>query len=111
MHTLRQQLLKIQRRLYLRNLRRIEETLAPDPALESYSREYHKYLKQYESVSSTYELIRHVTSSDVVYHGDYHPLKQSQIQEYINRAWLGLLISINHQITFDKYIFQYPYPK
>ncbi len=78
MHTLRQQLLKIQRRLYLKNLRRIDETLTPDPALDRYSREYHKYLKHYESVSSTSELIRHVTSSDVVYHGDYHPLKQSQ---------------------------------
>jgi len=78
MHTLRQQLLKIQRRLYLKNLRRISESLAPDPALDRYSREYHKYLKHYESISSTSELIRHIVSSDIVYHGDYHPLKQSQ---------------------------------
>ena len=78
MHTLRQQLLKIQRRIYLKNLRRINETLTPDPYLDRYSREYHKYLKDYDSVSSSAELIRHVISSDIVYHGDYHPLKQSQ---------------------------------
>ena len=78
MHTLRQQLLKIQRRLYLKNLRRINETLAPDTSLDRYSREYHKYLNHYDSVSSRPELIRHVISSDIVYHGDYHPLKQSQ---------------------------------
>lgn len=78
MHTLRRQLLKIQRKLYLKNLQRISESLTPDPALDRYSREYHKYLKHYESISSASDLIRHVIASDIVYHGDYHPLKQSQ---------------------------------
>jgi len=52
--------------------------LSPDPALERYSRQYHRFLRRYESVSSTAELIKRVLSSDIVYHGDYHPLKQSQ---------------------------------
>jgi uncharacterized iron-regulated protein len=113
MPALRKQLLKIQRRLYLRNLRRIEETLAPDPALERYAREYHTYLKQYQSISSTSELIRHVMSSDVVYHGDYHPLKQSQrsvlriLREIVEKRKIILCLEMfyaNDQRWIDQFL-------
>ena len=113
MHTLRQQLLKIQRRLYLKNLRRINETLSPDPSIERYSREYHKYVKDYDSVSSTHELVKHVISSNIVYHGDYHPLKQSQravlriLREILDKRKIILCLEIffgDDQSLIDKFI-------
>ncbi len=78
MSSLRQQLLKIQRIVYRKNLRNIEESLTKNKLLDRYAREYNKQLRQYESISTNADLIRRVASSDVVYHGDYHTLGQSQ---------------------------------
>jgi hypothetical protein len=78
MISFRTKLLKIQRSLYLRNLRKIDETIVRDKALDRYSREYHRFLRRYESIVPSSALIKHVLSSDIVYHGDYHTLRQSQ---------------------------------
>jgi hypothetical protein len=78
MISFRTKLLSIQRLLYLKNLRRIKETLVPDRSLDRYSREYHRFLRRYESIVPSSALIRHIVSSDIVYHGDYHTLRQSQ---------------------------------
>jgi hypothetical protein len=78
MISFRTKLLKIQRSLYLRNQRKIDETLVRDKALDRYSREYHRFLRRYESIVPSSALIKHVLSSDIVYHGDYHTLRQSQ---------------------------------
>ncbi|MBN2035264.1 MAG: ChaN family lipoprotein [Chitinispirillaceae bacterium] len=78
MVSFRKKLLDIQRTLYLRNLRRIQQTLVPDKALDRYSREYHRFLRRYQTIVPSSTLLRSVVASDVVYHGDYHPLRQSQ---------------------------------
>lgn len=78
MHSFRKQLLKIQRAVYLKNLRKINQTLIHDRAVERYAREYHRYLKRYQSVITTADLIKYVLTCDIVYHGDYHTLLQSQ---------------------------------
>lgn len=113
MPLLRAQLLKIQRTVYRKNLRRINETLTPDKAVARYAREYHKYLRHYEAVSSKAELIRHVMSSDIVYHGDYHPLKQSQrsvlriLREIAGKRQIILCLEMFHgndQRLIDQYM-------
>jgi hypothetical protein len=78
MKTLREQLIQIQRRNYRRNLRLVRESLGYNPGVELYQKEYSRYLKTYEEVSNKTELIRKVLSADLVFHGDYHTLKQSQ---------------------------------
>lgn len=78
MSVLRAQLLKMQRTAYLRNLKLINNSLALNRSLNRYAREYQKYVNTYNSVSSKSDLIRRIVGSDIVYHGDYHPLKQSQ---------------------------------
>lgn len=78
MHSFRQQLLKIQRSVYLKNQRRIKQTIVPDSAVDRYARAYHRYLRRYQAVISATDLIKYVLSCDIVYHGDYHSLRQSQ---------------------------------
>jgi hypothetical protein len=78
MPSFRTKLLAIQRSLYFKNLRRIRETLVPEKALDRYAREYHRFLQRYDAIVPSSVLIRHVLASDVVYHGDYHTLRQSQ---------------------------------
>ncbi len=113
MHTLRKQLLKIQRAAYKKNLRRIEETLSPDPIVEQYSREYNRHLRRYKALSSKAELIRRVLASDVVYHGDYHTLNQSQravlriLREIAGKRQIFLCLEMFHaddQRFIDQYM-------
>lgn len=78
MSAMRTQLLHIQRIAYKKNLKRINDSLSPNVYVARYACKYEKNLKGYESVSSKADLIRRIISSDVVYHGDYHSLSQSQ---------------------------------
>jgi Haem-binding uptake, Tiki superfamily, ChaN len=78
MTTLREQLIQIQRRNYRRNLKLVRESLGYNPGVEIYQKEYGRYLKTYEEVSNKTELIRKGLASDLIFHGDYHTLKQSQ---------------------------------
>ncbi|MBD3242926.1 MAG: hypothetical protein GF331_20205, partial [Chitinivibrionales bacterium] len=78
MGTFRDELLRIQRQNYRRMLRRISDELAPQPALARYEREYRRGLRTYRSLSNTHELLRSIVTSDIVFHGDYHTLRQSQ---------------------------------
>lgn len=79
MNNLRQELLGIQKSLYKRYMRQIASTLSPPAkALSRYARDYLRFLKSYESMSSKSELMKRIHQSDLVFHGDYHTLHQSQ---------------------------------
>ena len=78
MTTLREQLIRIQKRNYQRNLKLVRESLGYNPGVEKYQKEYCRYVKTYEEVSNKTELIRKVLAADLIFHGDYHTLKQSQ---------------------------------
>jgi len=78
MKTFRQQLIAIQRRIYRKNVRRMQDNLGHNSAIKRYEKEYSHYLKNYEEISNKAELIKKVLASDLVFHGDYHTLRQSQ---------------------------------
>ncbi len=48
------------------------------PVIERYEREYLRCIKDYQEISNKADLIKRVLVSDLVYHGDYHTLRQSQ---------------------------------
>jgi len=75
---LRDQLIQIQKKNYRLNVNLVRESLGHDPGIDIYEREYLRYLKSYEEISNKTELIKKVLAADLVYHGDYHTLKQSQ---------------------------------
>jgi len=75
----RNQLLQIQIKNYQHILKLIDNSLGPVKRWFSrYANEYKKELLDYTAISNPSELFSRVGSSDVVYHGDYHTLKQSQ---------------------------------
>ncbi len=78
MTKLRDQLIQIQKKNYRRNVNLVRESLGHNPGIDIYEREYLRYLKSYEEISNKTELIKKVLAADIVYHGDYHTLKQSQ---------------------------------
>ncbi|MBN1128887.1 MAG: ChaN family lipoprotein [Chitinispirillaceae bacterium] len=113
MPSFRIKLLKIQRSLYLKNLRRIQQTLVPDKALDRYAREYHRFLRHYASIVPAVTLIKQVLSSDVVYHGDYHTLRQSQrsvlriLREIADKRPIIFCLEMFHrsdQLHLDRYL-------
>jgi len=78
MTKLRDQLIRIQRKNYRRNVNLVRESSGYNPGIKIYEKEYLRYLKSYEEISNKTELIKKVLAADLVYHGDYHTLKQSQ---------------------------------
>ena len=88
MTTLREQLIRIHRKNYLNNVKLVRESLGHNPGVKIYARDYSRHLKTYEEVSNKTELIKKVLAADIVFHGDYHTLKQSQLS----------VLSILHEI-------------
>lgn len=85
----RKQLLNIQKRMYRRNQRLIRESVGQQSReVKAYARGYSGYLREFQDVTSKHELIKHVVGSDIVYHGDYHTLRESQrsIYQMLSRA-------------------------
>ncbi len=78
MSKLRKQLIKIQKNNYRKNIKLIKDSLVFNPALEKYEKEYFRDLKDFEEISSKAELMKKILTADIVYHGDYHTLRQSQ---------------------------------
>ncbi|MDY6790432.1 MAG: ChaN family lipoprotein [Thermodesulfobacteriota bacterium] len=78
MTKLRDQLIRIQKKNYRRNVNLVRESSGYNPGIKIYEKEYLRHLKSYEEVSHKTELIQKVMAADLVYHGDYHTLKQSQ---------------------------------
>jgi len=78
MTKLREQLIQSQKKNYRRNLKLVRESLGYNPGVEKYKKEYGRYVKNYEEVSNKTDLIRKALAADLIFHGDYHTLKQSQ---------------------------------
>jgi len=78
MTKLRDQLIRIQKKNYRRNVKLVRESSGYNPGIKVYEKEYLRYLKSYEEISDKTELIKKVLAADLVYHGDYHTLSQSQ---------------------------------
>lgn len=78
MTDLKEQLLKVQMKGYRKNLSLINESLSPSRTVDRYAGTYKRHLKKYDKISNKSELFRRIISSDLVYHGDYHTLRQSQ---------------------------------
>jgi len=78
MTKLRDQLIRIQKKNYCRNVNLVRESSGYDRGIKIYEKEYLRHLKSYEEISNKTELIQKVLAADLVYHGDYHTLQQSQ---------------------------------
>ncbi|MEO6096814.1 MAG: ChaN family lipoprotein [Fibrobacteria bacterium] len=102
MSKLRAQLLGIQRENYEKNLRQVKRSLGSNSTVAKYGREYHRYLKAYQNISSKTDLLRRALASDVVYHGDYHTLRHSQrsilamLQELADKREIILCLEMFH---------------
>ena len=78
MKKLRDQLIRIHKKNYRKTVRSVSENLGTTRGLAIYEKEYLRCLKDYEDISNKTDLIRKASAADIVFHGDYHTLKQSQ---------------------------------
>jgi len=107
------QLLDIQKHIYNKNMRIIKDSLSGDTHIAAYARQYKQYLKSYQSISSKKELVRKIAASQIVFHGDYHSLKQSQkciyslVKDVLKKRPLMLCLEMFYtekQQFLDKYL-------
>ncbi|MGD2272112.1 MAG: ChaN family lipoprotein [Desulfobacterales bacterium] len=75
----REQLIRIHKKNYRQNVKLVRESLGHNPGVEIYAREYTRCVKTYEEISNKTELIKKVVAAGIIFHGDYHTLKQSQL--------------------------------
>jgi hypothetical protein len=78
MSELREQLIQIQRKNYRKKVKLVRKSLEETRGLETYRKEYLRHLKDYQEISNKTDLIRKASAADIVFHGDYHTLRQSQ---------------------------------
>jgi len=78
MSKFREQLIRIQKKNYRKNVKLVRDSLEHNPAVEAYEKEYFRYLKKFQYISNKADLVKKVSSADLVFHGDYHTLRQSQ---------------------------------
>lgn len=78
MSKLREQLIQIQRKNYRENVQSVLDNLGYNPAIKKYEKEYLRYVKYYKEISNKTDLVKKILSINLVYHGDYHTLRQSQ---------------------------------
>ncbi|MBF0491893.1 MAG: ChaN family lipoprotein [Deltaproteobacteria bacterium] len=82
----REELLKIQRQIFLQNKKRIEDSVfVREKSFETYQKNYFKRLKNYQKVVDIETLESALQKAQLIYVGDYHTNKQSQ------RTFLRLL--------------------
>ncbi len=86
MTKLREQLIQIQKKNYRENIKLVRGNLRYSPGIETYEKEYLRYLRDYEGISNKTDLIKKVLAADLVFHGDYHTLIQSQHSVYVSSA-------------------------
>lgn len=113
MSRLSEQLVRIHRKNYRKNESLIKQTLGSSKAFEKYENEYLKCVRNYESISTRDQLVKSVIASHIVYHGDYHTLRQSQksvlriLREVIGRRDIILCLEMFHgadQKLIDRYM-------
>jgi hypothetical protein len=78
MSKLREQLIQIQKKNYRKNVKLVRESLGHNPGVDTYRKEYLRYLRDYEEISNKTDLIGKASAADIIFHGDYHTLAQSQ---------------------------------
>ena len=78
MTKLREQLIQIQKSNYRKNVKLVRESLGYEAGVATYRKEYLHYLRDYEAISNKTDLIGKASAADVIFHGDYHTLAQSQ---------------------------------
>ncbi len=78
MSKFREELIRIQKKNYQENVQLVRNSLEHNPDVEAYEKEYFRYLKKFQYISNKAELLKKVSSADLVFHGDYHTLRQSQ---------------------------------
>lgn len=84
--TPRQELVKLQKRLYRRNKALIADSVeVSEPDFHNYEARYQRAVAKYEKTVRTSTMLRAVENAEIVYVGDYHTCTQSQ------RSFLRLL--------------------
>jgi hypothetical protein len=78
MTKLREQLIQIQKKNYRKNVKLVRESLGYSPGIDTYRKEYLRYLRDYEEISNKTDLIGKASAADVIFQGDFHTLAQSQ---------------------------------
>ncbi len=102
MTRLREQLIQIQKSNYHKNVMLVRESLGHEPGLATYREEYLRYLRDYEAISNKTDLISKALAADVVFHGDYHTLAQSQrsvlriLRELVGKRDIVLCLEMFH---------------
>src|SRR4029450_2515996 len=82
----REELLKMQKQIFRRNQRLIEESISvQERGFEEYQRNYQRRVSKFDHVSDLNELKKALGEADIIYVGDYHTNAQSQ------RAFLRIL--------------------
>ncbi len=78
MSKFREELIRIQKKNYRKNVKLVRDSLEHNPDVEAYEKEYFRYLRKFQYISNKAELVKKVSSADLIFHGDYHTLRQSQ---------------------------------
>lgn len=111
----REELLRLQKKLYRKNRQLIHDSvIATDPHLINYEATYLKHVKKYQRLASFEELDRSLEEADIIYVGDYHTHKQSQrsflrlLRRYIKKDRHPLIamevIGSHHQKQVEAYL-------
>lgn len=75
----REELLQIQRTLFRRNQRLINESiLIKEADFNRYEAAYKRFARSYRSIATIEEMMRACRAADIIYVGDYHTCNQSQ---------------------------------
>jgi hypothetical protein len=91
----------------------VRKSLGYEPGVATYRKEYLRYLRDYEEISSKTELIGKASAADVIFHGDYHTLAQSQrsvlriLRELVGKREIILCLELFHgsdQKHVDKFM-------
>ena len=92
----REELLSIQRSLFRRNQRLINESiLVKEPDFKRYEATYKRHVQKYRSIATADEMLQACDRADIIYVGDYHTCNQSQ------RSFLRILKEqVKHKSNF-----------
>ena len=70
MSKFREELIRIQKKNYRKNVKLVRDSLEHNPDVEAYEKAYFSYLRKFQYISNKAELVKKVSSADLVFHGD-----------------------------------------
>lgn len=111
----REELLQIQKSLFRRNQRLINESiLIKEADFNRYEAAYKRFVRAYRSIATIEEMMQACRSADIIYVGDYHTCNQSQrsflriLKEVVKREknfMIGMeLLPQRHQKILDTFL-------